>query len=206
MNGYELSGHLAASGRRIRNSSSDRRSTGSEGIAPKRRAPVRPSPVSLNAAGKPCRRSLEPFPFRLKIGTGLWLLVLTRFLYANRSPLRWKTPWLRSGGADRGQEFGDFGPETAAIAGQRFRGREHLRGRRAGLGGAALHVGDVGGDLLGALRGLLHVAGDFLGGRTLLFHREAMVDEISDSFSMVPEISLIAFTDSCVAAWMPVIC
>jgi hypothetical protein len=34
----------------------------------------------------------------------------------------------------------------------------------------------------------------------------AMVDEISDSFSMVPLISLIAFTDSCVAAWIPVIC
>src|SRR5450432_1733012 len=34
----------------------------------------------------------------------------------------------------------------------------------------------------------------------------AMVEEISDSLSMVPEISLIAFTDSLVAAWMPVIC
>src|SRR6266581_852473 len=31
----------------------------------------------------------------------------------------------------------------------------------------------------------------------------AMVDEISDSFSMVPLISLIAFTDSWVAAWIP---
>src|SRR5216684_5523738 len=35
---------------------------------------------------------------------------------------------------------------------------------------------------------------------------DAIVDEISESLSMVPEISLIAFTDSCVAAWMPVIC
>src|SRR5215213_513991 len=34
----------------------------------------------------------------------------------------------------------------------------------------------------------------------------AMVEEISDSFSMVPLISLIAFTESWVAAWMPVIC
>ena len=33
-----------------------------------------------------------------------------------------------------------------------------------------------------------------------------MVEEISDSFSMVPLISLMAVTDSCVAAWMPVIC
>ena len=34
----------------------------------------------------------------------------------------------------------------------------------------------------------------------------AMVEEISDSFSMVPLISLMALTDSWVAAWMPVIC
>src|SRR5450631_3410538 len=33
-----------------------------------------------------------------------------------------------------------------------------------------------------------------------------MVEEISDSFSTVPLISLIAPTDSCVAAWMPEIC
>ena len=34
----------------------------------------------------------------------------------------------------------------------------------------------------------------------------AMVEEISDSFSMVPLISLMASTNSWVAAWMPVIC
>src|SRR5450631_3727912 len=34
----------------------------------------------------------------------------------------------------------------------------------------------------------------------------AMVEDISDSFSMVPLISLMAFTDSWVAAWMPLIC
>jgi hypothetical protein len=34
----------------------------------------------------------------------------------------------------------------------------------------------------------------------------AMVEEISDSRSMVPLISLMAFTDSLVAAWMPEIC
>jgi hypothetical protein len=33
-----------------------------------------------------------------------------------------------------------------------------------------------------------------------------MVEEISDSFSMVPLISLIAPTESWVAAWMPDIC
>ncbi len=35
---------------------------------------------------------------------------------------------------------------------------------------------------------------------------EAMVVEISASLSMVPLISLIAPTDSWVAAWIPVIC
>src|SRR5712675_2031484 len=34
----------------------------------------------------------------------------------------------------------------------------------------------------------------------------AMVEDISDNFSMVPLISLIAPTDSWVADWMPVIC
>ena len=38
---------------------------------------------------------------------------------------------------------------------------------------AALHVGDVGTDLLGALRRLLHVAGNLLGRRTLPFHRRS---------------------------------
>jgi hypothetical protein len=33
-----------------------------------------------------------------------------------------------------------------------------------------------------------------------------MVEDISDSRSIVPEISLIAPTDSSVAAWMPEIC
>ena len=40
----------------------------------------------------------------------------------------------------------------------------------SGLGRAALHVGDVGGDHLRPLCGLLHVAGDFLRRRALLFH------------------------------------
>src|SRR6185369_15349145 len=34
----------------------------------------------------------------------------------------------------------------------------------------------------------------------------AIVEEISDSFSIVPEISLMALTESWVAAWMPLIC
>src|SRR3981081_1026233 len=50
-------------------------------------------------------------------------------------------------------------------------GREHGGGGGAGLGSAALHVGDVGGDLLGAVRSLLHVAGNLLRRSALLFHR-----------------------------------
>jgi hypothetical protein len=41
---------------------------------------------------------------------------------------------------------------------------------RTGLAGAALYIGDVGGNLLGALGCRLHVAGNLLGGSTLLFH------------------------------------
>ena len=76
-----------------------------------------------------------------------------------------------SGRPYRVEELADLELEAVAVAGQRLRRREHLRGGRAGLAGAALHVGDIGRDLLGALRGLLHVAGNFLRRRALLFHR-----------------------------------
>jgi hypothetical protein len=56
------------------------------------------------------------------------------------------------------------------------------------------------------LRRLLDVAGNLLRRRTLLSTAAAMVEEISDNFSIVPLISFIALTDSWVAAWMPVIC
>ena len=63
-----------------------------------------------------------------------------------------------------------------------------------------LNVGDVGRDLLGAVRGLLHIAGDFLRRRALLLDPEAIADAISDIRPMVSPISLMAPTDSCVAA------
>src|SRR5438034_9106752 len=75
-----------------------------------------------------------------------------------------------SGRPDRIEELADFELEPVAVAGQRLCRRENLRGGRAGLTGAALDVGDVGGDLLGSLRGLLDVAGELLGGRALVFH------------------------------------
>src|SRR5689334_9519568 len=78
---------------------------------------------------------------------------------------------VSSGRADGVEEFPDLYLETVAVARQHLRRRQHLRGSGAGLGSAALHVGDVRRDLLGALSCLLHVAGNLLGRRALLFHR-----------------------------------
>src|SRR5712672_1509967 len=74
-------------------------------------------------------------------------------------------------GPHRIEELADLELEAIAVTGQRLRRREHLRRSRSGLARPALHVGDVGGNLLGAVSRLLHVAGNFLGRRTLLFHR-----------------------------------
>src|SRR5712664_714330 len=65
-----------------------------------------------------------------------------------------------SGGPHRVEELADFELEAIAVAGQRLCRGENLRRGRAGLAGAALHVGDVGGYLLGAVGGLLDVAGN----------------------------------------------
>src|SRR4051812_33975900 len=73
--------------------------------------------------------------------------------------------------AHRREEVADLILQRGAVAGERLGGGEDLRRGRAGFGRAALHVGDVRRDLLGALRGLLDVARDFLGGGTLLLDR-----------------------------------
>jgi hypothetical protein len=73
-------------------------------------------------------------------------------------------------------------------------------------GRTTLHVGDIGRDLLSALRGLLHVAEDFLRRGPRSSTAAVMAEETSDSFSIMPEMSLIAPTDSWVADWMPEIC
>src|ERR1700688_4430326 len=80
-------------------------------------------------------------------------------------------PDRKSGRAHRVKELADLELEAVAVAGQRLRRRQHLRGGHAGVAGAALHVGDIGRDLHGAFRGLLHVAGNLLGRCALLFHR-----------------------------------
>jgi hypothetical protein len=60
---------------------------------------------------------------------------------------------------------------VVGAARKRLRRRQYLRGGRTGLTGAALHVSNVRRDLLGALRCLLYVAGNLLGGCALLLHR-----------------------------------
>src|SRR3546814_4098044 len=62
----------------------------------------------------------------------------------------------------------DWSSDVCSSDLQLFGGRQHLAGRRAGLAGRGLHPGDVGGDLLGALGGLLGVARDLPRRRLLL--------------------------------------
>src|SRR5262245_31096991 len=77
----------------------------------------------------------------------------------------------RSGGADRVEELLDLDLEVLALVRQRLCRHQHLRRGRAGLVGPLVDVDDVAGDLRGAVRGLLHVARDFVGGGTLLLDR-----------------------------------
>src|SRR3979409_2473721 len=100
--------------------------------------------------------SVESFQ-KLTAGSGLKVMLRPRSSISGRS--------------HRVEELADFELEALAVAGQRLCRQENLRGGRTGLAGAALHVGDVGGDLLGAVSRLLDVAGNFLRRRTLLFHR-----------------------------------
>ncbi|CAN0479528.1 unnamed protein product, partial [Phaeothamnion confervicola] len=73
--------------------------------------------------------------------------------------------------AHRGQEFVDLDPELPAFLRQRLRRGQHLGRGGAGLACTLVNVGDVGGDLRRQPRGLLHVAGDFLGRGTLFLDR-----------------------------------
>ena len=77
-----------------------------------------------------------------------------------------------------------------------------LRGR-AGFGGAAVDLADVGGGGLGALRDVLDAAGDLLGRCALLLDPLAIDEAMLEIWPMVAPISLIAATDSCVASCMP---
>ncbi len=99
-------------------------------------------------------------------------------LASRRIHLRF-TPWAvpdlgnpssRSRRTHRAQEFRYFNLEPAGVARQRLRRGEHLRRRRSCFSRATLHIRDIGRHLLGALRGVLDVAGDFLRRSALLFN------------------------------------
>jgi hypothetical protein len=103
------------------------------------------------------------------------------------------------------QELVDLELEAARVAGQRLRRRQHLGGGQFGLATRCTSVileetCCVPSAACWMLREISWVAAPCCS------TADAMADEISESFSMVPEISRIAFTDSWVAAWMPVIC
>src|ERR1035437_24650 len=85
----------------------------------------------------------------------------------NRAKLRFSA---LSGRPYRVEELADLELEPVAVAGQRLRCGKNLRRGRSGLAGAALNVGDVGTHLHRALGCLLHVAGNLLCRRALLFH------------------------------------
>ena len=61
--------------------------------------------------------------------------------------------------------------QIARLCRQMLRGAQNLLGGSPGIVGGALHAGDVGIDLLGAVRGFLDAAGDFLGRGALFFDR-----------------------------------
>ena len=82
---------------------------------------------------------------------------------------KWKAD--RLGCANLAEEAVDLAGEIAGLRGELLGGAEHLAGGGAGVVGGLLHAGDVGIDLLGAARGFLHAAGDFLGRRALLLDR-----------------------------------
>src|ERR1700754_397506 len=80
-----------------------------------------------------------------------------------------RTPF--SGGTPGREEFLDLAPEMIALPKERARQRMHMGRRGAGIGGAAVDVGDAAGHLRGALRRPLNTARDFLRRSALLFNR-----------------------------------
>jgi hypothetical protein len=95
---------------------------------------------SLAATASPMRRNLAPRGARLCV----------------------------SGRSHGVEEPVDLKLRAVAIAGQRLRRGQHLRGGGSRLARTALNVGDVGRHLVGALCRLLNVAGNFLGRGTLI--------------------------------------
>src|SRR5690348_10595877 len=65
-----------------------------------------------------------------------------------------------SGRLERGEEAGDFGVQRFRLLGELLRRRQHVMRGGAGVAGGAGDAFDIGGDLAGTLRRLLHVARD----------------------------------------------
>jgi hypothetical protein len=105
-----------------------------------------------------------------------------------------------SGRPDRIEEPRDLAPQAIAVSGQCLRGGKHLRGSRTGLAGArctSVMLEDtcwVPCAARSTLREISCVA------CPCCSTAAAMADETSESFSIVPLMSLIAPTDCWVAA------
>jgi hypothetical protein len=125
------------------------------------------------------------------------------FASARKPEIYWPAP---SGRPYRIQELVDLELEAVAVARQRLRRRQHLRRGLPGLSGATLYIDDVRGDLLVPCAACCTLREISCVAAPCCSTAAAMAEEISDSFSMVPLISLIAFTESWVAAWIPLIC
>jgi hypothetical protein len=99
--------------------------------------------------------------------SGQTLRVLSRgktgFHFSGSSP--------QLGGADPAQELGHLAAQLPALRFQRLGGEFHVLGRRRGGIGVGFDAGDVIGDVLGALRGVLGAAGDLLGGGASARHQ-----------------------------------
>src|ERR1700694_3306883 len=98
------------------------------------------------------------------------------------------SPALR--GPDLGEEAGDLSGKLSRLRRQLFRGAQHLVGGGAGAVGGALHTGNVRGDLLGAARGLLDVARNFLGRGPLFLDRRG--DRNADLIDLGDDVDHIA--------------
>ena len=81
-------------------------------------------------------------------------------------------------------------------------GLQHLMRGGTGVAGGLLNAGNVRRDFAGAERCLLHVAGNLLRRRALLFHGPAIADAISLISLIVAEMPLMAATASLDEFWI----
>src|SRR5258708_40011721 len=92
------------------------------------------------------------------------IVAATHSIYVNATPRKSTERQPRAGlcRPHRIQELADLELEAVAVARQRLRRRENLRGGRAALTGAAVHLAAVGGERLGARGRLVPAVGGFV--------------------------------------------